>query len=390
MKVHEYQAKEVLARYGVPVPGGRVAATAAEAAAIASELGVPVAVKAQIHAGGRGKGGGIKLAATPDEARKVAGEIIGMQLVTHQTGPEGRLVRRVLVEEQLKVERELYVAVVIDNSIGFPLVMASDAGGVDIEEVAAKTPERIRRLPVDPSIGFQAYQGRQLALALGLRDELMRAAVQTVSGLYRAFVENDCSLAEINPLVVTADGRLLAADAKLNFDDNALYRHPDAAALRDPDEEDPLEVQAQELGINNYIKLSGNIGCVVNGAGLAMATMDAIKLAGGEPANFLDIGTVNDASRVVNSFRIISEDPSVRAVLINIFGGMARVDIIAQGVVDAHKELDIRIPVVVRLAGTNLEEGDRILRESGLPVVRAADLGEAAREAVAAASGSGK
>ena len=387
MKVHEYQAKEVLSRYGVPVPGGRVAQTAAEAAAIASELGVPVAVKAQVHAGGRGKGGGIKLAATPDEARKVAGEIIGMQLVTHQTGPEGRLVRRVLVEEQLKVERELYVAVVIDNSIGLPLVMASDAGGVDIEEIAAKTPERIRRLPVDPSIGFQAYQGRQLALALGLRDDLMRAAVQTVSGLYRAFVENDCSLAEINPLVVTADGRLLAADAKLNFDDNALYRHPDAAALRDPDEEDPLEVQAQELGINNYIKLSGNIGCVVNGAGLAMATMDAIKLAGGEPANFLDIGTVNDASRVVNSFRIIGEDPSVRAVLINIFGGMARVDIIAQGVVDAHKELDIRMPVVVRLAGTNLEEGDRILRESGLPVIRAADLGEAARKAVAAASG---
>ncbi|HLA17957.1 MAG TPA: ADP-forming succinate--CoA ligase subunit beta [Dehalococcoidia bacterium] len=390
MKVHEYQAKEVLSRYGVPVPGGRVADTADEAAAIAAELGLPVAVKAQIHAGGRGKGGGIKLAATPDEARKAAGEIIGMRLVTHQTGPEGRLVRRVLVEEQLKVERELYLGIVIDNSIGFPLVMASDAGGVDIEEVAAKTPERIRRLPVDPSIGFQPYQGRQLALALGLRDELMRPAVQTVSGLYRAFVENDCSLAEINPLVVTADGRLLAADAKLNFDDNALYRHEDIAALRDPDEEDPLEVEAQELGINNYIKLSGNIGCVVNGAGLAMATMDAIKLAGGEPANFLDIGTVNDASRVVNSFRIISEDPSVRAVLINIFGGMARVDIIAQGVVDAHKELDVRVPVVVRLAGTNLEEGDRILRESGLPVIRAADLGEAAREAVAAASGAGK
>ena len=390
MKVHEYQAKEVLSRYGVPVPGGRVADTADEAAAIAAELGLPVAVKAQIHAGGRGKGGGIKLAATPDEARKAAGEIIGMRLVTHQTGPEGRLVRRVLVEEQLKVERELYLGIVIDNSIGFPLVMASDAGGVDIEEVAAKTPERIRRLPVDPSIGFQPYQGRQLALALGLRDELMRPAVQTVSGLYRAFVENDCSLAEINPLVVTADGRLLAADAKLNFDDNALYRHEDVAALRDPDEEDPLEVEAQELGINNYIKLSGNIGCVVNGAGLAMATMDAIKLAGGEPANFLDIGTVNDASRVVNSFRIISEDPSVRAVLINIFGGMARVDIIAQGVVDAHKELDVRVPVVVRLAGTNLEEGDRILRESGLPVIRAADLGEAAREAVAAASGAGK
>jgi len=388
VKVHEYQAKDVLARYGVPVPRGRVAATADEAAAIAAELGLPVAVKAQIHAGGRGKGGGIKLAATPDETRRAAGEIIGMQLVTHQTGPEGRLVRRVLVEEQLKVERELYLGIVIDNSIGFPLVMASDAGGVDIEEVAAKTPERIRRLPVDPSIGFQPYQGRQLALALGLRDELMRAAVQTVSGLYRAFVENDCSLAEINPLVVTADSRLLAADAKLNFDDNALYRHEDVAALRDADEEDPLEVQAQELGINNYIKLSGNIGCVVNGAGLAMATMDAIKLAGGEPANFLDIGTVNDASRVVNSFRIIGEDPSVRAVLINIFGGMARVDIIAQGVVDAHRELDVRMPVVVRLAGTNLEEGDRILRESGLPVVRAADLGEAARKAVEAASSS--
>jgi len=388
VKVHEYQAKEVLARYGVPVPRGRVAATADEAAAIAAELGLPVAVKAQVHAGGRGKGGGIKLAATPDETRSVAGEIIGMQLVTHQTGPEGRLVRRVLVEEQLKVERELYLGIVIDNSIGFPLVMASDAGGVDIEEVAAKTPERIRRLPVDPSIGLQAYQGRQLALALGLRDGLMRDAVQTVSGLYRAFVENDCSLAEINPLVVTADGRLLAADAKLNFDDNALYRHEDVAALRDPDEEDPLEVQAQELGINNYIKLNGNIGCVVNGAGLAMATMDAIKLAGGEPANFLDIGTVNDASRVVNSFRIIGDDPSVRAVLINIFGGMARVDIIAQGVVDAHNELDVRMPVVVRLAGTNLEEGDRILRESGLPVIRAADLGEAARKAVAAASSS--
>ena len=385
MKVHEYQAKEVLSRYGVPVPRGRVAASPDEAAAVAADLGVPVAVKAQVHAGGRGKGCGIKLAATPEETGRVAGEIIGMRLVTHQTGPEGRLVRRVLVEEQLKVERELYLGIVIDNSIGFPLVMASDAGGVDIEDVAAKTPERIQRLPVDPSIGFQPYQGRQLALTLGLRDELMRAAVQTVSGLYRAFVENDCSLAEINPLVVTADGRLLAADAKLNFDDNALYRHDDVAALRDPDEEDPLEVQAQQLGINNYIKLSGNIGCVVNGAGLAMATMDAIKLAGGEPANFLDIGTVNDASRVVNSFRIIGEDPSVRAVLINIFGGMARVDIIAQGVVDAHKELDVRVPVVVRLAGTNLEEGDRILRESGLPVIRAADLGEAARKAVAAA-----
>ncbi|MEX0800589.1 MAG: ADP-forming succinate--CoA ligase subunit beta [Dehalococcoidia bacterium] len=385
MKVHEYQAKELLARYGVPVPRGRVAATPDEAAATAAELGSPVAVKAQIHAGGRGKGGGIKLAANPGEARAAADAIIGMTLVTHQTGPEGRLVKRVLVEEQLKVERELYISVVIDNSIGFPVVMASDAGGVDIEEVAAKTPERIQRLAVDPSIGFQAYQGRELAFGLGLTGDLLRPAVATMSGLYRAFVENDCSLAEINPLVVTADGRLLAADAKLNFDDNALYRHEDLAALRDLDEEDPLEVQAQELGINNYIKLTGNIGCVVNGAGLAMATMDAIKLAGGDPANFLDIGTVNDPARVVNSFRILIEDPSVRAVLINIFGGMARVDVIAEGVVQAHREMDVRVPVVVRLAGTNLEEGDRILRDSGLPVVRAADLGEAARKAVEAA-----
>ena len=389
MKVHEHQAKELLARYGVPVPRGRVAASPDEAAAIAADLAVPVVVKAQIHAGGRGKGGGIKLADTPDEARKAAADIIGMQLVTHQTGPEGRLVKRVLVEERLQVERELYLGIVIDSSIGFPLVMASDAGGVDIEEVAAKTPERIRRLPIDPSIGLQPYQGRDLALGLGLSGDLMRPAVQTVSGLYRAFVENDCSLAEINPLAVTKDGRLLAADAKLNFDDNALYRHDEIAALRDTDEEDPLEVQAGQLGINNYVKLSGNIGCVVNGAGLAMATMDAIKLAGGDPANFLDIGTVNDVSRVVNSFRILIEDPNVRAVLINIFGGMARVDIIAQGIIDAHKEMDIGIPVVARLAGTNLEEGDRILRDSGLPVVRAADLGEAARKAVEAAGATG-
>ena len=385
MKVHEYQAKELLARYGVPVPNGRVAASADEAAAVAADLAAPVAVKAQIHAGGRGKGGGIKLADTPDETRQVADQIIGMQLVTHQTGPEGRLVKRVLVEEQLNVDRELYLGIVIDNSIGFPLVMASDAGGVDIEEVAAKTPERIHRIPIDPSIGFQPYQGREIALALGLGGDLMRPAVQAMSALYRAFVENDCSLAEINPLVVTADARLLAADAKLNFDDSALYRHKDVAALRDPDEEDPLEVRAQEMGINNYVKLSGNIGCVVNGAGLAMSTMDAIKLAGGEPANFLDIGTVNEVSRVVNSFRILTEDPEVRAILINIFGGMARVDVIAQGVVDARKEMDIRVPVVVRLAGTNLEEGERILRESDVPVIRAADLGEAAQKAVEAA-----
>ncbi len=389
MKVHEYQAKELFARYGVPVPNGRVATSADEAAAIAADLGTPVAVKAQIHAGGRGKGGGIKLADTPDQARQAADQIIGMQLVTHQTGPEGRLVSRVLVEEQLNVDRELYLGIVLDNSIGFPLVMASDAGGVDIEEVAAKTPERIHRLPVDPSIGFQQYQGRELALALGLGGDLMRPAVQAMSGLYRAFVENDCSLAEINPLVVTTDARLLAADAKLNVDDSGLYRHKDIAALRDTAEEDPLEVRAQEMGINNYVKLTGNIGCVVNGAGLAMSTMDAIKLAGGDPANFLDIATVNDVTRVVNSFRILTDDPDVRAILINIFGGMARGDVIAPGVVDAHQEIAKRIPVVVRLAGTNLEEGDRILRDSKLPVIRAAGLGEAAQKAVEAAAGAG-
>ncbi len=388
MKVHEYQAKELLARYGVAVPRGRVATTADEAEAIARELGVSVAVKAQVHAGGRGKGGGIKLADSPDQAREAAAQIIGMRLVTHQTGPEGRLVQRVLVEEQLAVARELYLGLVIDNSIGLPLLMASDAGGVDIEEVAAKTPERIHKTPVDPTVGFQPFQGRQLALALGLSGELLSPTVQTMAGLHRCFLENDCSLAEVNPLVLTSDNRLLAADAKLNFDDNALYRHKDIAALRDPAEEDPLEVQAQQLGISNYVKLSGDIGCVVNGAGLAMATMDAIKLAGGEPANFLDIGTVNDVSRVVNAFRILSDDPDVRAVLINIFGGMARVDVIAQGVVDAHREMAVRVPVVVRLAGTNLEEGERILRDSGLALIRAADLGEAARKAVEAARAS--
>jgi succinyl-CoA synthetase beta subunit len=386
VKVHEYQAKELLARYGVPVPRGRVAETSEEAAAVARELGVPVAVKAQIHAGGRGKGGGIKLADTPEEAREVASQIIGMNLVTHQTGPEGRLVKWVLVEEQLQVERELYLGVVIDNSIGLPLVMASADGGVDIEEVAAKTPERIHKTPVDPTVGFQPFQGRELAIEIGLDGEMIRPAGSLIAGLYRCFAENDCTLAEVNPLVVTIDGRLLAADAKLNFDDNALYRHKELAELRDIDEEDPLEVQAQESGIGNYVKLTGNIGCVVNGAGLAMATMDAIKLAGGDPANFLDIGTVNDTGRVVSSFRILTEDPNVRAILINIFGGMARVDIIAQGIIEAHREMEIGMPVVARLAGTNLEEGERLLSESGLAVIRAADLGEAARKAVEAVS----
>jgi succinyl-CoA synthetase beta subunit len=386
MKVHEYQAKKILARYGVPVPNGRDAISAAEAAKIAKGLGVPVVVKAQIHSGGRGKGGGIKLASNPEEARAATDEILGMQLVTAQTGPQGQLVKRVLVEEQITIDRELYLGVVIDNSVGLPLVMASAEGGVEIEEVAAKNPDAIKKTPVDPTIGFQPFQGRGLAMAIGLGGELMRPAGDIIAGLYRAFAENDCSLAEINPLVVTKDGRLLAADAKFSFDDNALYRHKDIAELHDIDEEDPLEVAAQESGIGTYIKLTGNIGCVVNGAGLAMATMDAIKLAGGDPANFLDIGTVNDPERVIASFRILREDPDVKAILINIFGGMARVDVIAQGIIDAHSQMDVGVPVVARLVGTNVEEGERLLAESGLNLIRATDLGEAARAAVEAAS----
>jgi succinyl-CoA synthetase beta subunit len=388
VKIHEYQAKQIMAEFGVPVPRGRVARSPEEARQVAEELGGPVVVKAQIHAGGRGKGGGIKLASTPQEAERVARQIIGMTLVTPQTGPEGRLVKSVLVEEQVAADRELYLSVLIDNAAGRPLMMASAAGGMEIEEVAARTPEAIHRTTIDPAVGFQPYQGRQLGFALGLDGDLLRPAVQLMTGLYRAFAARDASLAEINPLVVTApaeQARLLALDAKMNFDDNALFRHPEVAALHDKDEEDPLEVEAQELGINNYVKLSGNIGCVVNGAGLAMATMDSIKLAGGEPANFLDIGTVNDVARVVNAFKILTADPNVRAILINIFGGMARVDVIAQGIVDAHRQMEVKVPVVVRLAGTNLEEGERILREASLPLIRAEELGEAAKKAVAAA-----
>ncbi len=386
MKIHEYQAKQIMSDYGVPIPKGRVVSTPAEARQVAQELGAPVVVKAQIHAGGRGKGGGIKLADTPAQAEEAAKQIIGMCLVTHQTGPEGRIVKKVLVEEQVQTDRELYLGIVVDSGSGRPVVMASEAGGVDIEQVAAKSPEKIHKAFVDPAVGFQPYEGRQLAFATNLGGDLLRPAVGLMSGLYKAFAAKDSSLAEINPLVVTSDARLLALDAKMNFDDNALFRHPDIAELRDIDEEDPLEVQAQELGINNYVKLTGNIGCVVNGAGLAMSTMDAIKLAGGDPANFLDIGTVNDVGRVVNSFKILIADPDVKAILINIFGGMARVDVIAQGVVNAHKAMDIKVPVVVRLAGTNVEDGERILSEANLPLIRAIGLGEAAQKAVEAAA----
>ena len=385
MKIHEYQAKQLLAEFGVPVPRGRVATTPAEVRQVAEELGGKVVVKAQIHAGGRGKGGGVKLANSPDEAEQVAGQIIGMQLKTPQTGPQGQKVKSVLVEEQMQIERELYLSVVLDNAIGEAVMIGSAAGGMNIEEVAATRPEAIHRVAIDPVSGFQPHHGRALAYALDLTGDLMRPALRIAAGVYRAYTAKDASLVELNPLVVTGDGRLLTLDAKMNFDDNALFRHPEIAALRDKDEEDPLEVEAQELGINNYIKLDGNIGCVVNGAGLAMSTMDVIKLAGGEPANFLDIGTVNDPARVVNAFQIMTRDPNVQGVLINIFGGMARTDVIATGIVEASRQMDLtRFPVVVRLAGTNVEEGKRIVAESGLPIITADDLGEAARKAVEA------
>jgi len=386
MKIHEYQAKAVLAESGVPVPKGRRAQTAQEARAIAEELGGKVVVKAQIHAGGRGKGGGVKLANSADEAERAASEIIGMQLVTHQTGPDGQKVKSVLVEEQMQVERELYLSVILDSAIGWPVIIASAAGGMDIETVAAETPEKIVRVAIDPATGYQPHHGREVAFALALTGDQLRPTLAVVGGLVKAYMTNDASLAEINPLVVTADGRVLALDAKMTFDDNALYRHPQVVELRDKDEEDPLEVQAQDAGISNYVKLDGNIGCVVNGAGLAMSTMDVIKYAGGEPANFLDIGTVNDPARVVNSFKVILADPAVKAILINIFGGMARTDVIAQGVVEAMTTMNLRQPVVVRLAGTNVEEGRRIIAESGLPIIVADDLGEAAQKAVEAAA----
>jgi succinyl-CoA synthetase beta subunit len=386
MKVHEYQAKHILAEYGVPVPRGRPTDSPSEARRIAEELGGPVVVKAQIHAGGRGKGGGIKPASTPQQAEEAAASIIGMTLVTPQTGPSGRRVKTVLVEEQVVAERELYLGIIIDSAAAQPVMMASASGGMEIEEVAARSPELIQRVAIDPATGLMPFQGRELAFALDLSGDLLRPATKVMSSLYHAFASKDCSLAEINPLVVTNGARLLALDAKMSFDDNALFRHSDIAALRDRDEEEPLEVRAQELGVSNYVKLTGNIGCVVNGAGLAMATMDAIKQVGGDPANFLDIGTVNDVARVVNAFQILTADPEVKAILINIFGGMARVDVIAQGVVEAHKQMRIEAPVVVRLAGTNVGEGEAILSAADLPLIRAVGLGEAAERAVAAAN----
>jgi len=383
MKIHEYQAKEILAKYGVPVPKGRVAATPGEARKIASELGGKVVIKAQVYAGGRGKAGGIKTAATPAEAEKLAKGMIGKRLVTHQTSAQGVPVERVLVEEALPVERELYLGIVIDSGRGFPVIMASEAGGVDIEQVAAKTPEKIVKTHIEPVAGFQSFLGRRLAYGMNLAAEQIRPATQLIGNLYRAFVENDCSLAEINPLVVTSDGRLLALDAKLNLDDNALFRHRDFTELRDPGQEDKLELEASKNNIS-YIRLDGDVGCMVNGAGLAMSTMDIVKLAGAEPANFLDVGGGASEEMVTKAFIILISDPKVKAALINVFGGILRCDIVARGVIAAAKQTEIKVPLVVRMRGTNVDEGMRLLAESGLPVILAKDLKDAAEKVVAA------
>jgi len=383
MKIHEYQGKEILARYGVRVPRGEVAYSKEEARAIAHKLGGTVVVKAQIHAGGRGKGGGVKLAKTPDEAAELAGKMIGMTLVTAQTGPEGREVQKVLIEEGLDIRRELYLGIVIDRQTGRPVFMASASGGMDIEEVAAKTPELILKEYIQPGMGLQAFQARKLAFGLGLGPELINAAVQFMMALYKAFEDTDASLAEINPFLVTGDNKVYALDAKMNFDDNALYRHKDIRELRDLNEEEPLEIEASKFNLN-YIKLDGNVACMVNGAGLAMATMDIIKLAGGNPANFLDVGGGASAEQVKNAFRILLSDHNVKAVLINIFGGIMRCDIVATGVVQAAKDLGIKVPVVVRLEGTNVEEGQQILKDSGLNFIVADGMKDAAEKVVAA------
>ena len=386
MKLHEYQAKALLARYGVPVPRGDVAKMAGKAGRIAESLGGKVVVKAQVHAGGRGKAGGIKLANSPEEAVAAARSLLGTKLVTNQS-PQGQPVNAVLVEEQIDVARELYLAAAIDNSAGRPVMIASAAGGMEIEQVAEETPELIHRQAIDPSCGFQGFQARALAFATGLDGDLNRPAVALIAALARAFEENDGSLAEINPLVVTADGKLLAVDAKFSIDDDAEFRHADLMELQDSSQDDPLEVEAHEAGVQNYVKLDGDIGCMVNGAGLAMATMDAIKYEGGEPANFLDIGTANDPEAIVTALRLIGADPDVKAVLVNIFGGLARTDVIAEGVVQAKRGGLIPQPTVVRLAGTNVEEGTRILDESGIDLIRADGFADGARKAVAAAKG---
>jgi succinyl-CoA synthetase beta subunit len=383
MKIHEYQGKEILRQYGVPVPRGEVAFKADDACAISERLGTGVTVvKAQIHAGGRGKGGGVKVVKSADEAREAAAKMLGMKLVTYQTGPDGSIVKRVLIEEGLQIARELYLGLVIDRSTQQPVLMVSQEGGVEIEKVAAETPDRIFKAFIDPALGLQAHQARRLAFNLGLKGEQVGKAVKMMMSLYQAFIATDASLLEVNPLIVTAGGDLLALDAKLNFDDNALYRHPNIKELRDMDEEAPLEVEASKYSLN-YIKLDGSIGCMVNGAGLAMATMDIIKLAGGEPANFLDVGGGANAEQIKNAFRILMSDSSVKAVLINIFGGILRCDVLAQGVIAAVKDLGVSVPIVIRMEGTNVNEGKQMLRESGLNFTTADSMGEAAEKVVA-------
>src|SRR5690349_4227665 len=383
MKIHEYQAKAILAQYNVPVPRGEVAFSVDEAEAAAKKLGGSVVVKAQIHAGGRGKGGGVKVAKDAVEARQLASKILGMQLVTHQTGPEGRLVQRLLIEETLPIERELYLGIVLDRVQGKPVFMASSAGGMEIEEVAAKTPELILKEAFDPDTGIAPFQARKLAFGMGIPAPSINAAVAAMTALAKAYDANDASLAEINPFILTKDGKVYALDAKINLDDNALYRHKDLVELRDLNEEDPLEVEASKFGLN-YIKLDGTVGCMVNGAGLAMATMDIIKYAGGKPANFLDVGGGASAEQVKNAFRILLSDKNVKAVLINIFGGIMRCDVVASGVVEAAKAIGVKVPIVVRLEGTNVEQGQEILRKSGLNFIVAEGMKDAAEKVVGA------
>ncbi|MGH9385126.1 MAG: ADP-forming succinate--CoA ligase subunit beta [Vicinamibacterales bacterium] len=383
MKIHEYQAKALLARHGVPVPRGEVAFTSQEVPEIARRLGGTVfVVKAQIHAGGRGKAGGVKVTRSLDEAETAARKMLGSTLVTYQSGPEGQRVSRLLVEEGLSIQRELYLSILVDRSTQRPVVMLSAEGGVDIEEVAAKTPEKIHRAYVNPGIGLAAFQAQQLAFAAGLSGDEVKRATRVILALYQAFVTTDASLLEINPLILTSQGDLVALDAKMNFDDNALFRHSDIRELRDVSEEDPLEVEASKFSLN-YIRLDGNIGCMVNGAGLAMATMDIIKLAGGMPANFLDVGGGANAEQIRNAFKILMSDAQVKAVLINIFAGILRCDVLAAGVIAAVTELGVRVPIVIRMKGTNVEEGNRLLAESGLNFATADTMGEAAEKVVA-------
>lgn len=384
MKIHEHQAKGILARHHVPVPRGEVAFTPHEAAEIARRLGGTVVVKAQIHAGGRGKAGGVKLAHSPDEAERIARDLLGRHLVTIQTGPDGQVVSRLLIEEGLAIERELYLSLVIDRSTQRPVLMVSADGGMDIEEVAAKTPERIHKAFLDPCVGLAAFQAQKLAFAIGLTGDRVRKAAKMMLALYDAFIATDASLLEINPLIVTQSGDLLALDAKMTFDDNALYRHGDIRELRDLSEEDPLEVEASKYSLN-YIRLDGTIGCMVNGAGLAMATMDIIKLAGGQPANFLDVGGGANAEQIRNAFKILMSDTNVKAVFINIFGGILRCDVLAAGVIAAVRELGVPVPIVIRMKGTNVEEGKRMLAESGLNFATADVMSEAAQKVVAVA-----